>query len=504
MVNLEVDSALASEARDLQRGAHLAGARGRNGGAKPKSFTIERDAHKQTVIKTGDKDDVIGVRALTKGRLEVDVNGEKTVLSKKQVAAGVIIDAEGGNDRVTIDAGVKVGLGVRGGAGNDVVQGGSGDDSIDGGAGGDVIHGGKGHDLIFGGEGADIIQGGEGDDRIGAGAGDDTVLGDAGHDKILGGDGHDNLHGGEGDDYLEGNGGRDTITGGDGRDTLHGGKDADHLDAGAGDDYVDGGKGDDHILGRDGHDRLMGGQGDDKIDGGADRDVIAGGYGKDTVDGGAGGDKIYGEGRDTLAKDASDTLHTLELSGDESRYGLKHDRLGHRVSGQLVPADATPEARKNIEEFNDRLEDDLDTMRSLPSGRALLERVDKAYDKLGGYVFVEGKFSKNDAADLTAAGSTIVRYDRTDHRWTENVEKDWQKAPNVIGLYHELVHAVQFAEKQKLKGKTGGVDNSELAAVGLPYDHDRKRKTPLKQPDASDVYENRFRADLEYEKRTEY
>jgi hypothetical protein len=135
----------------------------------------------------------------------------------------------------------------------------------------------------------------------------------------------------------------------------------------------------------------------------------------------------------------------------------------------------------------------------VPSGRKLLERIDKS--RPDGYVFVKPQFGENDHGD--AGDSAQIRYDRTDHRWTDN-PTDWQRAPNVIGLFHELVHSLQFSEKRAPKGKTGGTKNVELDAVGLPYDHDGKRSTPPRQPSADNPTENQFREDLEYEKRTKY
>lgn len=491
---LKADPALVKEARAKQVGAHLRGtSEARN--EKPKSFTIERNDAKNTVIKTGSRDDVVNVRAVDKGRLEVDVNGEKTVLSKKQVAAGVVIDVGDGNNKVTIDANVKEGLGVRAGSGNDVIEGGSGDDKIFAGDGDNKVIGGKGDDLILTGKGKDAVLGGEGDDRISGGAGDDHLYGNEGHDKIIGGEGRDHVDGGSGDDYLEGNDGRDTLLGREGRDTMHGGKENDALYGGEGDDFVDGGKGNDLIEGNEGKDRLFGGQGDDEIRGGAERDVIAGGYGADTVDSGEGADKVFYEARDK-GSDKDDQRINLELAADEA--GTKPGRV---VVGELPDPKDSEDSKKYKEEFNDRLEDDLDIMRSVPSGRELLNRLDNTIGAKKGYVFIDAEVGENDHKGDGSA--SIIRYDRTDHRWADN-PKGWQKAPNVIGLYHEMVHSLQHAENRVPKGKTDGVKNVELDAVGLPYDHDNKKGTPKKEPAAGTPTENWFRADLEYEKRTEY
>ncbi len=60
----------------------------------------------------------------------------------------VTIDGGAGNDELTVDSGVTIGVAMRGGAGDDKLVGGSGDDEIEGGSGRNLIKGGLGRDRL--------------------------------------------------------------------------------------------------------------------------------------------------------------------------------------------------------------------------------------------------------------------------------------------------------------------------------------------------------------------
>jgi uncharacterized delta-60 repeat protein len=92
----------------------------------------------------------------------------------------------GGDDTVTIGAGVR----------GSYVEAGDGADTVNGGQFGDVLLGGLGADQIFGNDG------------------DDTLLGEGGNDYLLGGAGKDDLFGNGGTDILSGAGGNDRLFGG--------------------------------------------------------------------------------------------------------------------------------------------------------------------------------------------------------------------------------------------------------------------------------------------------
>ncbi len=107
-----------------------------------------------------------------------------------------------GNDRVTVESGVRAIF-------------------ADGGAGKDTILGGDGDDTLYGNTGDDHIEGGAGNDNIAAGAGNDYALGGLGDDFLAGNSGNDALSGAGGNDQLFGGpGSADTILGGTGRDSA--------------------------------------------------------------------------------------------------------------------------------------------------------------------------------------------------------------------------------------------------------------------------------------------
>jgi uncharacterized delta-60 repeat protein len=72
----------------------------------------------------------------------------------------------GGNDKITANAKVLVGMDLFGGAGNDALTGGAGADVLVGGDGADKLSGGAGRDVALGGLGADKVSGGAGDDLL--------------------------------------------------------------------------------------------------------------------------------------------------------------------------------------------------------------------------------------------------------------------------------------------------------------------------------------------------
>jgi hypothetical protein len=83
--------------------------------------------------------------------------------------AGVIVYAQGGNDRIDLQNKIDIWSVLDGGSGNDRVKGGAAANIILGRDGDDRLYGEKGRDLLIGGRGADRIEGGKEDDLIIAG-----------------------------------------------------------------------------------------------------------------------------------------------------------------------------------------------------------------------------------------------------------------------------------------------------------------------------------------------
>ena len=81
----------------------------------------------------------------------------------------ILVFAQSGNDKVTIDDDVYASAEIWGGAGDDDLKGGRGNDIIMGEAGNDNLWGGDGRDIVIGGIGADRIHGDANDDILVAG-----------------------------------------------------------------------------------------------------------------------------------------------------------------------------------------------------------------------------------------------------------------------------------------------------------------------------------------------
>jgi Ca2+-binding RTX toxin-like protein len=156
----------------------------------------------------------------------------------------------GGNDRVTVGAGVG-NVYANGGSGNDTLTGGDGSDTLTGAGGADFLNGGKGRDLLNGNAGNDQLLAGRDVDRVFGGDGNDSIDGQDGSDYLWGENGNDTIFGSSGSDSLDGAGGNDSLDGGDGDDTIVGGSGADNLTGGSGHDTVFGNSGDDRLNLRD-------------------------------------------------------------------------------------------------------------------------------------------------------------------------------------------------------------------------------------------------------------
>ena len=105
-----------------------------------------------------------------------------------------LLNAGGGNDRVTVSSIITTNITINGQGGNDAI--------FDG-AGNGTLNGGDGNDRIDGNGGNDTISGGLGNDQLNGGIGDDTINGDAGNDRIIGGPGTDTINGGPGNDIID-------------------------------------------------------------------------------------------------------------------------------------------------------------------------------------------------------------------------------------------------------------------------------------------------------------
>jgi Ca2+-binding RTX toxin-like protein len=149
------------------------------------------------VVST-DPDGVPGTGDETSG-LVVTRNGTEvancSLLDPLSPVNSLQISGGNGNDTITVDDAVLLGVHAEGGNGNDVIDGGGGDDTIEGGNGKDELDGAAGNDVLNGGNSADLLTGGLGTDELHGGNGPDA-LNDTDLDTLFdGGNGPDTING---------------------------------------------------------------------------------------------------------------------------------------------------------------------------------------------------------------------------------------------------------------------------------------------------------------------
>ncbi len=452
--------------------------------ATPPPPTFSKEA---TVTKTGDKvtiqtnstDDKIGITQDAKtGDITVKVNGEQQTFSGKD-KDNLVIKAGEGNDTINVDKDVTVKLTIEGEKGNDEIN---------------VAKDSK--------TGQDI-DGGEGDDKITGGSGDDTIKGGAGNDTIEAGDGKDTVDGGDGRDYINGSKGNDKLTGGAGDDVIYGGDGDDTIKGGDGDDYLEGSKGNDTIEGEKGKDMISGGIGDDTLKGGEGDDVLYAGQGKDTVSGEAGTNKIFAQKDDTIEKNSKGVTNTV-------------------VTIDLSKAVGSNFVIKGSDEFKERVEADLEMMRSSKVGRDMLS----SFDSTKKTVTINETADGNSATwnDRGVTGKPQPWYDATNKKNgdavdgivnynTSRVTVGGNDRPPIVGLFHEMAHNWDYTHGTLRDGTYTGTDTTdnganirERVAVGLKIDDDSKPKTAEKiDPKHPFQYtENALRDELNLKRREHY
>ena len=410
-----------------------------------------------TVVTGTSNDDNIQVHPRTGGGVRI-TNGGTTLDLTAAEARNLTIQAGDGNDTVYVDPSVNYDITIEGGDGDDTLTAGGGDNTLRGGDGNDTLRGADGADALFGGDGDDILSGGDGGDYLDGGIGNDSMLGGAGRDVMYGMDGDDRMSGGSGRDYIDG---------------------------GAGDDRLGGGSGIDQVLGGRGNDDLRGGAGDD---------VLAGGEGTDSYNGDAGADSVFHQDGEWVAADGADSKTEVDMSG--------------AALGTSITVNGSPE-------FQARVQSDLDTLRSLPSGRQMLADLDAAGRRVTIVETTGGNAVDNGAGAVDpdwfmTAGNTVngPGDDSTVHYNPSRIDLNsgtaWSARPPLIGLFHELVHAENAGTGSLPRGRDAvtGANNLEHIAVGLDIDHDGNPATPRIQPNRNT--ENGLRNELNLERRNRY
>jgi Ca2+-binding RTX toxin-like protein len=110
------------------------------------------------VIQGTSGNDVILVRPTRQpGQVQVVMN--RAVVATESGMARVIVYGGAGNDRITADPRLNIGVIFFGGDGNDTLAGGAGNDILVGGNGNNTLAGGGGMNLLIGGSGSNTLKG---------------------------------------------------------------------------------------------------------------------------------------------------------------------------------------------------------------------------------------------------------------------------------------------------------------------------------------------------------
>ena len=397
------------------------------------------------------------------------------------------------------------------------------------------------------------IRLGDGNDRLDVGSGVRINL------TVEGGEGNDWIRTGAGDDRVEGGAGDDTVFTGAGRDYVNGSRGNDRLHAGSGHDTVYGGDGDDYLQGDAGHDYLEGGRGGDHIRGGAGRDVLSGGLDDDTLEGGADADRLYAGGGADRLYGATVGDRRANRAGDIAYAQEGADEVAAGTQVVNVVLDGTPGSRSlrivGSPEFVERVEQDIEFLRSSPNGRQMLEAFDAAYERtrspLASLPLVGGLFNDgntvtiqelaeedNGFADwprrtqggphpfLNADGTpgpsddSVISYNTRLNQIYDpdpaNAADQWKNFDPVVVLFHEMSHAYNVVTGTFQRGTYNGggpdsgfVPNNERQAVGLPnggvlFDNDFDPATPASRDNPRALTENGLREEMNRPARPTY
>ena len=343
-----------------------------------------------------------------------------------------------------------------------------------------------------------VADTGDGDDKIDiAGNGDHRIDSGAGDDSInLSGSGRNDVFGGAGNDTIRGGSGVDVIYGGDGNDDI---------DGGAGRNFLEGGAGNDTIRSRGAGDMVSGGLGDDTLHAASGASSIYAGAGQDTIEGAGNQTTVYAEATDLInaATGARPTVVNVEIDAS----------VGNTVKVE------------GSEAFVQRVEAELEFLRSSPNGQQMLAEFDKTAQTKGNTVTIKELSNEHNgyampAKDGATWGDVQITNGRagggvdTDIRYNPTFHMDAFPAPVVV-LYHEMSHAYNFTNGTLQPGNYSGagpdrgISNSERQAVGLettaaPFDFDGDPSTPPTTANPDHLTENGLRGELGLPDRPSY
>ena len=340
-----------------------------------------------------------------------------------------------------------------------------------------------------------VVDGGEGDDSITTGAGEDRIDGGAGNDVVVSGDGRDDVFGNTGDDSVDAGAGDDVVYGGDGNDTLSAGEGTNFIEAGAGDDEIDGGSG---------KNMISAGLGDDRVTSGGDNSIYLG-SGTDSVDGATSGDQVYAEAIDAVRfaagqRDTGQVVVNVEIGSSLGTRGV---------------------AVEGSDAFRQRVEAEIEFLRSSPNGQQMLAQFDAAAANGNTVTIRELANEQNGYAQTLGRGNAEISNGRagegSDVVISYNPSFHMAEFPApVVVLYHEMSHAYNGVSGTFQPGTyrgtgpdSGNVPNAERQAVGLetsaaPFDFDRDPSTPATTHNPIGLTENGLRRELGLPDRPNY
>ncbi len=476
---------------------------------------MSEEAKKQMnlISGTGGNDKITSTFNKEDGSITININGQERTYTAEEAANGFRVELGDGNDSVDLSA-IYTSVLMDAGEGDNNITLGQGRNVVTAGDGNNIINSNGAHrNSITTGNGnntidvtGDIntIKTGSGTDSISVTGNDSYVDAGAGKDTITGMGDRNRLHGGAGDDVIISSGKKDDIYGENGNDTIVAGNGSNYIEGGKGDDKITAGNGNNVVYGLDGKDTIKVGNGKNYVDGGKDDDNITVGTGRNIVAGGKGKDTIDAtkSSSGTILDDKDGKINASEKMKVKTYEANENADLGKSIK---VNGD---------EDFQMRVESDIETYRHLESGEKLLSELDKSghettiekFDEQNGYAaakepykaYVTPKGERGEGSDVTISYNPAFK-------GTEDY------APVGV-LYHESVHAYNDATGTMQPGEQTRENNSnvnklEQQAVGLEI----KDGIPVTHPDGTvsasnpkGLTENAIREELGFDKREVY
>ncbi len=358
------------------------------------------------------------------------------------------------------------------------------------------------------------------------------VFSGEGDDRVLSAAKNASLYTGPGDDFISAISGTCHIEAGEGDDEVHGYQDIhmtayggpgnDNISGGQGSSFIDGGEGDDHIVGGVGHNVLSGAGGDDRIKAGPGSNVIYTGDGLNDVTQLKANDVTYHNFKSNLTVNCALMMHpdvpTDIPPGQLASHAVHLEPRALAHSGITVQGSA---------QFIERVNDDLRLLLGSPTGQRLLGELERASLVSGLPITIHEFYPKPNGQftpDPTSAAWPFIDNNKAGRPsyggkvWYNTTDVQ-PGTPSIINLFHELCHAYNHVTGTLLRGDSlDGIDgtrrrypvnNPELQAVGLPtgappFDFDQNPDTPSTTTNPEPFSENGLRKELGLPPRKQY